>query len=137
MTFKKIKPSEGKLIKPPHWVPDFNPEQVPPYFSLRYLSKHKHFCLTACGQEAKAAFADRMYELSQLTWSQIHLAPRHGQGYEKIRKEGIKATLPAQVTEDVTIIAFRFYGKAPMAGYRQNATFYILWFDPDFKLYDH
>jgi hypothetical protein len=45
---------------------------------------------------------------------------------------------PPHVTEDVQrFIAFRFFGKAPMVGYRVQAIFYLLWLDCSFTLYEH
>jgi hypothetical protein len=41
------------------------------------------------------------------------------------------------VTEEVNLIAFRFDGKKPMVGYRDGVTFYVLFLDRSFTLYDH
>lgn len=103
------------------------PQQQPPVFSFRYLSKD--YSLEQCTKDEKAALADTLFKLSQLTWSQIESAPRHGSGYEKIARGAIKAAIPAHITEDVNLIAFRFCGKAPMIGYRDRAIFYIIWLD--------
>jgi len=64
-------------------------------------------------------------------------SPRHGLGYEKIARTSIRAPIPTDITDDVTFIAFRFYGKAPMVGYREGYIFHILWIDRDFTLYSH
>ena len=64
--------------------------------------------------------------------------PKKGQGFEKIPRGQILAGIPAQITEDVTDFwAFRFHGKAPMVGYKSGEVFHVLWFDPDFTLYNH
>lgn len=47
----------------------------------------------------------------------------------------IKEAKPACITPDVTLIAFRFWGKAPMVGFRDGRTFHIVWLDVDFSLY--
>jgi hypothetical protein len=40
--------------------------------------------------------------------------------------------------EDVSFfLAFRFFDKAPMVGYRKEEVFYVLWLDREFKLYQH
>jgi hypothetical protein len=92
----------------------------------------------ACQQRGKAAFADTLDRLSQLSWSELRLSPRHGLGYEQIPRHALRASLPSHLTEDVQrLIAFRFAGNAPMVGYRVQAIFYILWLDRDFTLYDH
>ena len=110
---------------------------LPPKFCLRQL--RNGFSLTDCEKEEKVAFADRLYELSRLTWAQIMQAGRHGQGYEKLDRNAIKRdAIPEGISDDVNIIAFRFCGKAPMVGYRTaDGVFNILWIDRAFRLYDH
>ena len=41
---------------------------------------------------------------------------RHGLGCEKIQQSSIRVSIPKRVTPDVTLLAFRFYGKAPIIG---------------------
>lgn len=124
----------GKNISPPVTTEE-SPEQQPPTFSLRYISKD--FSLADCTKDEKAAFADTLHKLSQMTWSQINSSGRHGSGYEKISRVSIKASIPSHITEDVNLIAFRFCGKAPMVGYRDGVTFYVIWIDRNFTLYKH
>lgn len=106
----------------------------PPIFSLRYLQKN--YDLEGMS-DFKVAFFDQAIKLSQLSWKQLNQAHRHGLGYEKIKKEAIHAPMPDFIKPDVNLIAFRFCGKAPMVGFRDKSTFYILWFDAGFDLYDH
>lgn len=76
--------------------------------------------------------------MSQLTWQQISNSGRHGQGSETIARTSIKsATIPACITEDVKILAFRCIGLAPMVGYRVDEVFYVVWIDRAFGLYEH
>jgi hypothetical protein len=96
-----------------------SPDDEHPVFSLRYLQDD--FGLRHCTREEKAALIDTLYRLSQLTWAQLRLAPRHGLGYERIASRAIRAPNPHGVTEDVAYIAFRFHGLAPMVGYRTGA----------------
>jgi hypothetical protein len=110
-------------------------DKLPPKFSFRYLDRSR--CITRCTEEERLAFVSKMHLLSQLTWSQLRQAPKDGLGYEKIDRDSIRAGIPTAITEDVNFIAFRFHGKAPMVGYRSDdGTFYIVWFDRDFTLYD-
>ncbi|TAG95540.1 MAG: hypothetical protein EAZ09_07545 [Oscillatoriales cyanobacterium] len=124
----------GKNISPPVTTEE-SPEQQYPIFSLRYMSKD--FCILDCTKEEKAAFADTLYKLSQMTWSQINSSARHGSGYERIAQTSIKASIPRHITPDVNLIAFRFCAKAPMVGYRERATFFVIWLDRNFSLYEH
>jgi hypothetical protein len=95
-------------------------------------------CVPSCGQEEKAHFADALYKRAQLTWAQLRQAPSHGLGFEMIPRFRIKVPIPSTITEDVTkFMVFRCSGSAPMVGYRDGATFHILWIDHDFRVYDH
>lgn len=111
------------------------PSKQKPIFSLHYLNRE--YCLSCCNSEEKAAFADTMHKLSQLTWQQIDCAPRYGSGYEKIARNAIRSGIPSHVTDDVNFIAFRFCGMAPMVGYRDRNIFHVIWLDRAFTLYDH
>ncbi|MFZ2163404.1 MAG: hypothetical protein WAW02_14425 [Sideroxyarcus sp.] len=129
------KPEQGKFVQTPK-SNDSKPDREYPAFSLRYLSPE--WCITNCDRDGKAAFADRIRILSQKSWLEITSLPRHGQGFEKIPRDKIKAGIPQHITEDVkSFWAFRFHGKAPMVGYKDGEIFHVLWFDPSFKLYDH
>jgi len=110
-----------------------SPEQLPPIFSLRHT--HRGYSVEQLDKSEKAAFADTLHTLSQLTWNQLHSCHRHKNGYEKI--ENVKAPIPKGITEDVTFIAFRFDGKKPMVGFRDGDIFHIVWFDKDYCVYDH
>lgn len=126
--------NQGKSFFP-HFKDSFNSDLSKPYFSFKYLSKT--YCITCCDKDEKASFAMTMYNLSQMTWLEIRKAHKHGLGTEKIEKDAIKVAVPKDITDDVTFLAIRFHGKKPMVGFRQNATFYVIWFDRDFTLYDH
>lgn len=130
----KPKVRQGRRIKSPVTA-DAPDGQFPPIFSLQYMHTGK-YGLNKCTREEKAEFADALYRLSQLTWNAIQCAPRQGMGFEKLPQNIIRANIPKHVTQDVTLLAFRFSGKR-MVGYRQRRTFYVLWIDRDFSLYDH
>ena len=60
-------------------------------------------------------------KLSCNNWSALRRMPRHGEGFEKIDRMAIKGdNVPHQNTAEVDLIAFRFYRKAPMVGYRSK-----------------
>lgn len=126
---------KGKRFSVPPDSSEPSDDKQPPVFCLRYL--RKGFSLPDCTQDEKVAFADRLYEMSQLTWEQLRQAHKHGQGYEKINQGSIQSGIPAHITPDVNFIAFRFYGKAPIVGYRNRRIFHILWLDRVFTLYKH
>lgn len=130
----QIKQSNTGRIRP-HDAPCISPQLMRPKFSLEYL--RKGFCILDCTTEQKAAFADRLREMSQLTWQQIQNSPRHGQGCEIIDRASIRVPIPENITDDVKIIAFRCIGKAPMVGYRADEVFFVVWIDMNFSLYNH
>jgi hypothetical protein len=126
---------KGKKIATPSPTRNPSPEQQKPIFSLVYL--RKDYCLSACNKDEKAAFADTLHQLSQITWNEISSSSRHGLGYERISRNAIRSGIPNHVKEDVNFIAFRFFGKAPMVGYRDENIFHIVWIDRAFSLYNH
>ena len=108
----------------------------PPHFSFEYMDRN--LCISNCDRDERARFAKKLHELSQLTWRQITLADRHGNGSEKIRRSSLKPAIPGHVTDDVDFIALRFCGKKPMVGYRRERVFYVIWFDVNWgDIYDH
>lgn len=125
---------KGKHVSVPATTEE-SPQQQAPTFSFRYMNKD--YSLSQCTKDEKAALADTLYRLSQLSWSQIESSPRHGLGFEKISRNSIKVAIPSHLTEDVNLIAFRFCGMAPMIGYRERAIFHIIWLDRDFTVYKH
>jgi hypothetical protein len=116
----------------------YNPDDFPPRFSFRFLVKYPDFGFESLNNDNKVALVNTLNKLSQFKWSQLRLAPRHGLGYEKIKKDALNFTLPCSIPADRSIIAFRFCGKAPMLGYRSAyGTFYIVAFDSKFIAYKH
>jgi hypothetical protein len=125
----------GKSIAASAQTRDISAKQQKPIFSLYYLEKSH--CLSDCTKEEKAAFADTLHKLSQLTWNEIISSPRHGSGCEKIAQNAIRQPIPSHIKSDINLLAFRFCAKAPMVGYREENTFHIVWIDRVFTLYDH
>jgi hypothetical protein len=137
MTFRKPQPNKGSKLSLSSAAStpriDYNREK--PTFCLRFVDSQ--YCITACQDDDKAAFADKIRRMSQMTWNDLIQAPRHGMGLETIPAFRIKRPRPHHLTDDVTLIAFRFSGMKTMVGYRQDGTFHIIWFDCDFSLYTH
>ncbi len=131
---KAVVPQRGKKLKS-HAANSISPEQQYPVFSLRHLDNKQG--LASCNQEQKAALIETIHKLSQLTWNQIYSSNRHASGCEKIARDSIKVPIPQHIPKDANFIAFRFYGMAPMIGYRDGTVFYILWLDIHFSVYSH
>ena len=132
---RKPRAETGLRISTPSSDQEIPDDRQPPVFCFRFLQKA--FCVSDCQQEEKAALADKLHQMSQLTWEQLRQAGRMGQGYEIISRSAIQAPVPGNLTEDVRLLAFRFYGKAPMVGYRARRVFHVLWLDRGCTLYNH
>ena len=85
-----------------------DPDAEPPKFSLRYLTGE--YCISQCERDEKAAFADTLYRLSQLTWRELRQAPREKLGYEQIDRNSIRAQIPYAIPEERAMIAIRCIG---------------------------
>ncbi len=123
-----------KNLKAPKPATHDNFDQQKPRFSLEFIQPE--YCLSHCDQKEKAHFADSLLKRSRMTWSELKSVGRHGLGYEIIKRNAIRASIPGHITEDVNLIAFRYNGKYPMVGYRHQSTFFILWVDRTHRLYD-
>lgn len=107
-----------------------------PIFCFKHL--HRDYGVDMCTKDEKAALISKMATLSQLTWSQIQLAGKHGLGAEKIKRNAIKASIPSFITEDVDdLFAIRFKGKAPIVGHKSGSIFHVIYIDRTFTLYSH
>ena len=134
-SIKRVKAKESERIKSPPERQSINYDKEKPIFSF-YNIVDSH-CITVCQDDEKKSFINKLVELSNLTWKQIKFAPKHGLGFEKIRKDQLKVPIPTNISDDVTFLALRYHEKKPMVGYRTQATFHIIWFDSTFSLYDH
>lgn len=107
-----------------------------PIFCLRHIQAG--YDIADCTPEQRMQLLEQLRNLSKLTWNEIRSAHRHGLGTEKIPTSIIKPAIPRPpATDDVTFLAFRFAGKAPMVGFRAGAAFRILWLDHNFSVYRH
>lgn len=135
MNKKNNKRKAKGIIKPTVPQNNLSSQQRRPIFSFHSIAKD--YCISKCTPQEKASLADTLRKMSELTWAQLTIAPKHGLGYEKIRRNAIKTSIPNSVTQDVNFLAFRFHDKAPMVGYREREIFHILWLDRNFSLYNH
>lgn len=117
----------------PRETPRASTNDLRPLFGFYYLAIG--FRISDCQQSDKAALADRLEELSQLTWGQIIQAPRQGMGTETIARDSIVPAIPHHVTPDVRLLSWRFGGGARIIGYREDEVFHIVWVDPNHQVY--
>jgi hypothetical protein len=112
-------------------------ESCTPLFSFEHLQDG--YDVEACTRDERASLALKLSKISKLTWRECQQSSRHGLGSEKIALNSIRtSSIPSCIPEDCdSLLAFRFYAKAPMVGFRRGRIFYILWLDRDFCLYRH
>lgn len=137
MSRKKIKNFEqkgGKKVLAPQSIQIESLEH--PVFCLKYI--HRDHGLDSCSDEEKKALLDKLFQLSQMTWQEIQLAPRHGAGTEKINRSSIRPTIPSFVTDDVQyLLALRFDGKKPFLVHRNKFIMHIIFIDNRYTVYSH
>lgn len=110
-------------------------DDLTPWFCFAKL--RRSHCISECTKDERAALAETLRLLSSMTWKQLRNAPRHGLGYEKIARHSFKAHIPEAITPEVDILSFRFFGKAPIVGYRMERVFHVVWVDRSFDVYNH
>lgn len=135
-TMKPATPSGGRSISvPDNAVASSNNEH--PAFCFEHLRRGYH--LDNCTLDEKGHFITTLCVLSQLTWQQIQLAPRHANGSEIIKRKSIKECLPSNTPEDRVFLSFRLGGKmnSVFLGYRKDKIFHVVWIDPKGQVYDH
>lgn len=133
--FKNAQANASPRVQPPQGARVSTNDQKP-IFNLEHLKGD--YCLSKCSTEQKAAFVDRLWTLSKMTWGEIQRAQRHGLGHEEISRDSLgDRSYPAELSDDVPILAFRFMGFAPFLGYRIDRVFAVLIVDPAMTAYDH
>ena len=134
---KPVQGMQGTRIKGPE-TGGGSTDSEPPLFSLRHNVNRKGYMLIECEVREQAAFSEKLYELSQLSWVELRQRGHRQGGYEKIPHDQITAGIPQHITEDVTLIVFRFNSdNGRIAGYREWDVFYIVWVDRNLTLYKH
>jgi hypothetical protein len=130
----KHQKSQGKIRAPENLEP--NPETLTPIFCMAMMRGDG--CVSQCSQEQQAKFAETLRKLSSLTWAQIKQAHRKGLGSEILPRDEIApAAIPANLSEDVNIIGFRYWEKCRMLCYRKREVLHIFWLDRNYSAYDH
>lgn len=125
---KKFNIDSTGMVEVPHY--DY------PIFCFKHL--HKDYNLDHCDADEKKSLIEQIVILSQMTWQEIQMAPRHGIGTEKIDISSLSSPCPPFITEDVKfLLAFRFQGKKPFLGHRNRFIFHVIFIDRSFRAYAH
>ncbi|MCD4655070.1 hypothetical protein K8T06_14180 [bacterium] len=122
----------GKRINPPIPIQQ-STDNEHPVFCFRYIQKG--YCISDCEKEEKLSLIDSLLKRSKLSWKILKKTPHLKLGCEKIPKSSIKVDIPSSITPDIDFIAFRFFRKMPMVGYRTNEIFHIVWIAREHDIY--
>ena len=107
-----------------------------PIFCFKHI--HPGHGMSVCDEKEKKQFIEKLFALSQMTWNEIQLAPKHGAGTEKIRVDSLKSKPPKFITDDVEfLLAARFDGKKPFLFHRNKFIAHVIFIDNKFSVYDH
>jgi len=119
---KKRTPEQPKNLSKRPKTPDEQIlyDELPPKFSFQFTIKHHNFGYDSLDDKHKVALIDRLKLLGQIKWSVLKQAPRHGLGYEQIERSALNFSLPDDIPAESNIIAFRFFGMAPILGFRSQ-----------------
>lgn len=115
-----------------------------PLFSFRHICQ-KDFCAKKMPVEKFKAYSDKLRILSDLEWSAIESSPKETNGFELMPVSSLNATLPTLFKTLQEIWVFRFGGggnvgsrtSGRIAGVREGDSFFVLFIDRDFTLYNH
>jgi len=140
MSYKKIKNTKlsgGNRLLAPKPVPEDSSNHMHPAFCFKFCQKK--FTIDDCDRDTKSLLADKIFKLSQFSWNTLQGQNRHGLGHEIIAKESISVSVPITTPDDRSFLCFRLGGgkNSVLIGYRMAKIFYIVWIDPQGRVYKH
>jgi len=93
-----------------------------------------------CAKAVRVAVIDKIIRLSSLAWKEIKALPRE-QGFEKIGRDSFKSLpgdIPHKFKDQDKIDVFRLPSKkGRLIGFIEGDTFYVVWVDTKFDMYNH
>ena len=108
-----------------------------PKFSFEFCFGTKK-SITECSKDIKCRIIDKIIYLSQLTWKDISELRRE-QGFERIDVSSLNhnSNTPVKFSDVNKVDVFRIGNKGRLIGYIEEDTFFIVWIDTKFEMYDH
>lgn len=101
-------------------------DQQHPNFSFRHVDTNNYLLQDWEKDEIKQ-LVKRLILLEQLTW---HGVKTHGGlRWKTLDTSSLRCAIPANIPEEQTIAEFRVSQRMRVMGYRQDRTFYLVWFD--------
>jgi len=90
-------------------------------------------------KEVKLSVIEKVVYLSQIPWVDIKALAREN-GFEKINKGSFKKlpNIPKKFDAEDKIVVFRLpSGQGRLIGYIEEDTFFVVWIDTKFDMYNH
>lgn len=104
-------------------------------FSFEHFAENKHGL--DCEISELKQLIKHLKTLSAMTWQEVQNSYRHGLGSETIPISEIKDSIPPCYSDKNNLLSFRYNGKKPLIGNRNNNVLEIIFIDPNFDLYKH
>lgn len=105
--------------------------------------RERNWCSPTHGSESACAVRSLMIEMSALYWHEIHGQTtggkdrhykHHTQSWDSLCAEAQERWLDLGRSED-ELFRFRAGGKERLWGFRAGHVFYVVWWDPDHRIY--
>lgn len=110
-------------------------------FCFKHIDKEyntDNLCSRKTDNKLQKAFIQKIEKLSKMTIADIQSSDKSSFGFEMLKVERLKKTIPNSIAKDVEKVhIFRFGGKGRMIGFYNRNIFHIIFIDPHLKLYDH
>lgn len=108
-----------------------------PKFSFEFCFGTKK-SIEQCSKDIKYRIMDKIIYLSQLAWKDIS-GLRREQGFERIDVSSLShnSNTPVKFSDVNKVDVFRIGDKGRLIGYIEEDTFFIVWIDTKFEMYDH
>ncbi len=133
-----LKDHRNKIAAPEDEYRSISTNDRHPAFCFKHIQKG--FSIDDCSDDKiKAIFVTKLQHLSQTSWREIQQTARKGAGHEIISIDSLKMPTPKNTPEDRDFLSFRLGGgrNSVFLGYRDGKIFYIVWIDPNGKIYSH
>lgn len=75
----------------------------------------------------------KLHHFETMTWAQVRGSGSHPITYDKLHKDAQDRMLTA-FADELDVYSLRFEGKVRVFGLRENATFQMIWYDPDHRV---
>lgn len=116
------------------------PTNVKVNLSFTYYEPGEAYCLSLCTRDTIRHYKDCVRKMTTMTWNE--LLQTGGKGKNKTglawtvyADDALKrVSRPSNIPKDVDICAVRASEKSRLFGFRQQATFYVLWYDRDHEI---